>query len=91
MGKEKLCINCKHFLRHYVNAKGNFITTNCGHCRKRLISLNRFGKMIEDAKACELWESGGALKDKRKNRVQSEIARLANLLEDYVQLLKLDE
>lgn len=89
--EEKLCVNCKYFLQHYVNGNGHFEKTDCGHCVKRRFGLNRLEQLIKNKTACELWERETEKKDKRKRYVDYDIKRLINLLEDYVQLLKLED
>lgn len=88
--RKKLCANCRFFMRHYVNGNGRFTPANCAHCTKKRINLKRAGQFIEDKQACELWESAAARKEKRAKHVDNEITRLANLLEEYLEFLKLD-
>lgn len=66
----KICEDCKHLIRHYVQIKnGCFMKIECGHCRVR-----RVGD-ITRLKACDKYEK--AQEPTRAKRLSDSLFRLA--------------
>lgn len=62
--EKEICVNCKHFLQHYIWKNNKIIAINCGHCSKNLKNCE-----LPYFKNCKNWKSESAEQAKRKKIV----------------------
>ena len=90
--EEKLCSNCRFFYKHYVNVRGKFKETPCGHCGKNInMTLNDIKKRIENHTPCKRWESLTEREEADYRYMSFEIKRIKKVLEGILQTLQAHE
>ncbi len=65
--EEKICKNCRYYMRHYIYAHTFFMGLSEGHCLKHKNFGKRSNNKFEINDTCENWESDEIRKIKTKD------------------------
>lgn len=56
MEEEKICLNCKYFMQHYIKTNSGLSRTGCGHCVNFSVRKKLTYKDFTE-RSCERWET----------------------------------
>lgn len=86
--ENKTCMNCKYFLRQYVNVKGKLIHTYYGHCANPNVNYRKNKNCINDNLSCEHWENRETNKRDTLERIDAVLRKTAKTVNEIAQILK---
>lgn len=69
---KKSCINCRHYVEHYIWDKYRFRQTACGHCAVNP-QTKKFLKSMPLKHGCDKWENGEIKIAEREERIEKEL------------------
>ncbi len=88
----KKCVECKHYVQHYIRSGTAFRAACCGHCacKERNSKLqNKFH--IPDIGSCELWEPVEIDSETSGAQIEKTLFEIAQKLNDIANILLLDK
>lgn len=87
MDIEKTCVNCKHYLKHYVICKTRLKEVG-GGCYHNRIAPHYYNKIFTPRKDCKYWEEVAPLKEERLEMALKEISKIKRTLSEIALILK---
>ncbi len=85
------CVECKHYVQHYIKSGTAFRAACCGHCTcKERNSKQQNKYRLPDIGSCELWEPVDSDSETGRVQIERALSDIANKLNDIANILQLD-
>lgn len=86
---EKSCLNCKHFIQHYIKKYTQISKIYCGHCLNTLKIIN-LNNDLDYAKKCAKWKENSEVKIVKEEKIEKTLKDMARSLKEIAIILKDD-